>query len=206
LDTIGITNADTQTLINGILQVFNLCCAVIASFLIDKLGRRVLWNWSGIGMCLSFVIWTVCSALFDQTSSSSLGTAILAFIFIFYFHYDIAYTPLVISYPTEILPYNMRSRGISAEFGAIYGSQVALSFINPVALDSIGWRYYIVFACISAFSAITNWFLLPETKGYSLEEITQLFDDGPVGDEKLEANVKMPEKEIAHIDDIESLK
>ncbi|KAJ5759006.1 general substrate transporter [Penicillium odoratum] len=205
LDTIGITNPETQTLINGILQIFNLACALVASFLVDRLGRRVLWNWSGIGMCLSFVIWTICSALFDKTSSSSLGTAVLAFIFIFYFHYDIAYTPLVIAYPTEILPYNMRSRGISVELLAIYGSQLALSFINPVALDSIGWRYYIVFACVSAFSVITNWVLLPETKGYSLEEISQLFDDEPIGDEETEAKGKIPEKEITHIDDIGSL-
>ncbi|KAJ5646395.1 general substrate transporter [Penicillium lividum] len=206
LDTIGITNSDTQTLINGILQIFNLACALAASFLVDRLGRRILWNWSGIGMCLSFVIWTICSALFDKTSSSSLGTAVLAFIFIFYFHYDIAYTPLVISYPTEILPYNMRSKGISAEFLAIYGSQLALSFINPIALDSIGWRYYIVFACVSAFSVITNWFLLPETKGYSLEEISQLFDDEPIGDEESEAKGKIPGKDITHIDDIGPLK
>lgn len=30
-------------------------------------------------------------------------------LFLFYFHYDIALSPLLYSYPTEIFPYELRS-------------------------------------------------------------------------------------------------
>ena len=42
-DAIGITDPTIQLLINGILQIWNLAVAITASFLVDKLGRRVLF-------------------------------------------------------------------------------------------------------------------------------------------------------------------
>jgi predicted MFS family arabinose efflux permease len=90
--------------------------------------------------------------------------------------YDIAYTPLVFAYPIEILQYSIRSKGLSVELGIVYGSLVILSFVNPIASDALGWRWYILFCCITAVSVASNWILLPETKGRSLEEISELFD------------------------------
>ena len=203
LDTVGVTNPDTQTLINGLLQLFNFFAAVCAAFLVDRLGRRTLFNWSGIGMLISFTIWTICSARFaiEDAPSKSLGIAVIAFIFIYFFHYDIAYTPLVLAYPTEILQYSIRSKGLSVEMGIVYSSLVVLSFVNPIALEAVGWKYYILFCCILAVSVVVNWFLLPETKGRSLEEIAELFEDGVVVDSR-NASVKDDEEEgiTTHID------
>jgi H+/Cl- antiporter ClcA len=61
---------------------------------------------------------------------------------------------------------------------SIYGSLVILAFVNPIALDNIGWHYYIVFCCILVVINIITWFFFPETKGHSLEEIAEIFD-GP---------------------------
>jgi hypothetical protein len=55
-------------------------------------------------MLISFVIWTVCSAIFDQNGSHAAVIVVIAFIFVVFFHYDIAYTPLLLGYPTEIFP------------------------------------------------------------------------------------------------------
>ncbi|KAK5560496.1 hypothetical protein LTR46_000804 [Exophiala xenobiotica] len=178
LDTVGIKDADTQTLINGLLQIFNFWAAVSAAFLVDRLGRRTLFTWSGIGMLVSFVIWTACSAVFDNDGSKGAGIAVVVFIFIYFFHYDIAYTPLLFGYTTEILPYSLRAKGLTAEMLSIYGSLVILAFVNPIALDNIGWHYYIVFCCILVVINIITWFFFPETKGHSLEEIAEIFD-GP---------------------------
>lgn len=95
LDTVGVKDPDTQTLINGILQIFNFWAAVSAAFLVDRLGRRTLFLWSGAGMLVSFVIWTACSAVFDTSGSHAAGLTVVVFIFVYFFHYDIAYTPLL---------------------------------------------------------------------------------------------------------------
>ncbi|KAM0425278.1 hypothetical protein ACHAPT_009596 [Fusarium lateritium] len=200
LDTVGVKDPDTQTLINGLLQLFNFIAAIIAAFLVDRLGRRTLWNWSGIGMLISFVIWTICSARFTIENSSGLGVAVIVFIFVYFFHYDLAYTPLVFAYPTEILQYSIRSKGLSVELGIVYGSLVVLSFVNPIALDAIGWRYYIMFCCITAVAVVANWLLLPETKGRSLEEISELFDGQDVARAAREAT-KLECGDVDHIDE-----
>lgn len=205
LDAVGVTNPDTQTLINGLLQIFNWGAAIGAAVLVDRLGRRTLFNWSGIGMLVAFSIWTACSARFAISGGSGLGTAVIAFIFIYFFHYDIAYTPLVIAYPTEILPYHIRSKGISLLMFVVYCSLVLLSFVTPIALEAIGWRYYIVFCCILFVSVVVNWFLLPETKGRSLEEINDLFEDSHIkeaAESKLE--MRFPPERIDLVAEIKS--
>ncbi|KIW99860.1 uncharacterized protein Z518_10788 [Rhinocladiella mackenziei CBS 650.93] len=176
LDTVGIKDPDTQVLINGLLQIFNFWAAASAAFLVDRLGRRTLFNWSGIGMLISFVIWTACSAVFDEQGNKGAGISVVAFIFIYFFHYDICYTPLLFGYSTEILPYSLRAKGLTAEMLSIYGSLVILAFVNPIALDNIGWHYYIVFCVILVFIVVITWFFFPETKGHSLEEIAEIFD------------------------------
>lgn len=207
LNSVGVTNPDTQTLINGLLQLFNFIAAITAAVLVDRLGRRLLWNWSGIGMLISFIIWTACSATFansDGAASNSLGIAVIAFIFVYYLHYDIAYTPLVLAYPTEILPYTIRSKGLSLELGIIYGSLVVLAFINPVALDAIGWKWYIFFCIILAISVVCNWFLLPETRGHSLEEISELFDGPQILAESSEGKAELGNNtSTVHVDKVD---
>jgi len=177
LDTIGVTDSDTQTLINGLLQVFNFVAAGSAALLVDRLGRRPLFLWSALGMLISFIIWTACSAVVNgDDSNQAVGRTVIAFVFIFYFHYDIAYTPLLLGYPTEIFPYSIRSKGVTVELLAVYSSLIILAFVNPIALDRIGWRYYIFFCCFDVLVLVVTWFCFPETKGHSLEEIAEVFD------------------------------
>ena len=89
LDTVGVTNADTQTLINGLLQLVNFAAAVSGAFAVDRVGRRSLFLWSYIGMLISFIMLTACAAVFNLQSIHSAGIAVIAFIYIFFVFYDI---------------------------------------------------------------------------------------------------------------------
>lgn len=51
--------------------------------------------------------------------------------------------------------------------------------ITPVALDTIAWKYYIVFACSSACIPLSVYLFYPETMGRNLEEIDMMFKDSP---------------------------
>ncbi|KAK2933456.1 Sugar/inositol transporter [Fusarium oxysporum f. sp. vasinfectum] len=158
LNAIGITNATHQSLINGGLQIFNLLATVgCGAMLVDVLGRRRLFQWSAVGMTLSYTIWTILNARFDVTGRSSYGYAVIPMLFIFYFHYDIALTPLLYSYPTELFTYEWRSWGVAYTLIVTNASQIIGQFCNPIAMAKIGWRYYI-------------------TKGKSLEELANLFE------------------------------
>ena len=101
-DGIGITNPTTQLLINGILQIYNLCIAMCASFLVERLGRRILFISSCVGMLIFFSCMTACAAVFANTGNKGAANAVIAFIFLFNGAY--AYViPLFYVYVTLIL-------------------------------------------------------------------------------------------------------
>jgi MFS family permease len=177
LNTIGITQAKDQTLINGLLQIFNwLVATFLGAMMVDRLGRRPLFLLSTAGMLASYIIWTGLTSSFVSHPDSNVGRAVVAFIFIYYFFYDIAWTPLLQAYPVEIYPYTLRGRGLSITLitsfcGLIVGNQV-----NPIAMGAIAWKYYIVFCCLLGCLLVLVWFLFPETKGHTLEEIREVFE------------------------------
>lgn len=49
-------------------------------------------------------------------------------------------------------------------------------FCNPIALDAIAWKFYFVYIGTLTAMIPTIYFLFPETKGRTLEEIAKVFD------------------------------
>ncbi|KAF8887528.1 hexose transporter [Infundibulicybe gibba] len=135
-DTIGITDPSTQLLINGILQIWNLFWALSAALLVDRIGRRILFMSSVLGMFVFFTFQTVCSALFAERGSNQAAHAVIAFIFLFYASYDLAFTPLIFSYTIEILPYQLRAKGFTI-FSFIHSAALVFNqYVNPIALSN----------------------------------------------------------------------
>ncbi|KAK7420352.1 hypothetical protein QQX98_002775 [Neonectria punicea] len=177
LNTIGITKAKDQTLINGLLQISNWLAAVFAgALMVDRLGRRTLFLTSTGGMLVSYIIWTGLTSHFISTHDETTGRVVVGFIFITFFFYAIAWAPLLQAYIVEIFPYTLRSRGVSVMYLSTFTTLVVGNQINPIAMLAIGWKYYIVFCCILAFLLVVIWFLFPETKGHTLEEIREVFE------------------------------
>ncbi|THH12056.1 hypothetical protein EW145_g218 [Phellinidium pouzarii] len=175
-DAIGITDSLTQLLINGILQIWNLAVSMSSAFLVERIGRRTLFIASCIGMLVFFTMQTVCSAVFANTQNESAAHSVIAFIFLFYAAYDIAFNPLIVSYTVEILPYNIRSKGFNVFNFTISIAIIFNQYINPIALEHIAWRYYIVYCCWLVVELGFCWLYVVETKGLSLEETAALFD------------------------------
>ncbi|KZL84786.1 lactose permease [Colletotrichum incanum] len=177
LNTIGITEVKDQTLINGLLQIFNwVISTFLGALMVDRLGRRLLFLMSTAGMLASYIAWTGLTSHLVASRDEATGRAVVAFIFIFYFFYDIAWTPLLQSYPVEIFPYTLRGRGLSITYVSAFTGLIIGNQVNPIAMKTIAWKYYIVFCCILGLLFGMIWFLFPETKGHTLEEIREVFE------------------------------
>ncbi|KAF1347164.1 sugar transporter [Delphinella strobiligena] len=195
LDTVGITRVTDQTAISACLQMWNLLWAVAAAFCVDRCGRRPLFLASTTVMLVSYVVVTGLSASFAASADAAVGSAVIPFLFIFFAGYDIAMTPFLVAYPCEIWPYTLRSRGLTVAWLSASLAILFNTFINPIALDSIGWRYYIVFIVVLIFFGLTAFFFYPETKGHSLEQIAVIFD-GP------SAAVPSPEETVVRLQSV----
>ncbi|KAH7146314.1 sugar transporter [Dactylonectria macrodidyma] len=176
LTSVGVKSVTDQTLISACLNVWNLLWAIAAATSIDKLGRRFLLLTSASVMLVSFIIVTGLSGSFASTGSSAVGMAVIPFLFIFFAGYDIALTPLLTAYPCEIWQFTLRSRGLTVAWLSTVAAIFVNTFVNAIALDAIGWKYYIVFIVMLALLLVTAYFAYPETRGYTLEQIAIVFD------------------------------
>ena len=111
--------------------------------------------------------------------------------------YDIAWTPLNIAYTAEVLPYHLRARGMALWQMSTAGALCINTWVNPIALASIGYYYYIVYIGALVYLLIVAYFTFPETKGLSLEEVAERFDgarasihnlEEPSGTEEMKGN------------------
>ncbi|KAI9035742.1 sugar transporter [Aspergillus affinis] len=178
LDTVGVTSVRDQTLISACMQMWNLIFATMGAFLSDKLGRRALFMASACTMFVSFVLVTALSGSFAETGHKGTGAAVIPFLFTFFAGYCIALTPFLTGYPCEIWPFRLRSRGLTVTWVAAICAIFFNTFVNPIALEKIAWKYYIVFIIVLMVFGLTAYFFYPETRGYSLEQMAVIFD-GP---------------------------
>jgi len=166
----------------------------ISTFIVDRIGRRRPMIIGAI--CLSAIMaWQAgASSPFDDPnySNTSTGIAGIASIFIFSLVFSMSFGPgmslpsspctLVESkgwcwwtvswiYQSEIFPMNLRALGASASTASNWLNNVLISQITPYAFDAIGWRFFFVFMACNLSNAVLTYFLFPETKGKTLEEI-----------------------------------
>jgi hypothetical protein len=90
------------------------------------------------------------------------------------------FTPLGINswvYPAEIFPTEIRARGNALSTVTNWIFNLIFAQISPIALSSVGYRYFYAFMVFNIISATCFLFLYPETKGRTLEQIGELFGD-----------------------------
>jgi MFS family permease len=194
LDGIGITAAGNQTLINGILQVWGFAISIIGSILVDRVGRRrlILISIGGMGVC--FVCWTICSALYTQSTVAkdlatglalhpnySAGHAVLAFIILYNAFYAIGMSPVQNTYDIEICSTQIRAKALTMGSLSINIALIFNQYVNPIALGKLNWKYYIVYDIWLVFEFVYIFAFFLETLGKNgplpLEETIFLFDE-----------------------------
>jgi MFS family permease len=119
----------------------------------------------------------------------------LAMIFVDSFFYGVAMQGLPYLYFTEIVPYYLRAKGLNIAYISMNVAIVFNGYVNPIAMDAIGWRYYIVWICLIATWLILAYILYPETKGRSLETVGEVF-----GEPVVEVNEKGLEQEYVNVE------
>ncbi|KAK3072156.1 hypothetical protein LTR53_007349 [Teratosphaeriaceae sp. CCFEE 6253] len=176
LQGVGITNSNIQLVINGSLQILNFIVAFGQCFVVDYFGRRTLFLVSTSGMLCAFIVWTACAGEYAKTANKATGNTVIAMIFIYYVFYNMAWSGLLVGYSTEILPYHIRAKGLTLMFLMVDIALFFNQYVNPVAIEGIGWKYYIVYCVWLAVELAVVYFLYIETRYTPLEEIAKHFD------------------------------
>jgi SP family arabinose:H+ symporter-like MFS transporter len=160
---IEIKNALLQTSLIGLINgVFTF----VAISLIDKVGRRKLYLAGSLGMTITLVF----LALSFYLKLPGIITLICILLFIASFASCIG--PVFWTLVSEIFPNSIRGKALAfASFTQwIFNFLIVLLF--PHFLKTAGGALTFLFlAVMSGLQWLLTWFMIPETKGKSLEEI-----------------------------------
>ncbi|KAF4830873.1 Lactose permease [Colletotrichum tropicale] len=198
LNGIGVTNTRSQLLILVGLNIWNLIWSTSAAINIDKIGRRPLWLTATSGQLVTMAVTMGLSAAYAEYGIEAAGTAVIPFLFVFYASYDIAYTPMSYGYPTEILTYSLRTKGLAIYIVVIAVAVSLNTWINHIALDALGWKYSSVYIIINAVLLAIQYFKFPETKDRTIEEIATIFD-GPQATTVMYARGESMERDVRSV-------
>ncbi|CAI7617065.1 unnamed protein product [Penicillium bialowiezense] len=169
-------------------------CNFIPFFAIDRLGRRKVFIVSGAGMCLCMAVLAI-TTCFDN-ASKELSIVSVVFIWLFNMFYPIGFSGANFLYCTEVAPMRLRVAMSSVSTANKWLWNFVVVMITPVALDTIGWRYYIVYAVISACIPVTVYLFYPETMGRNLEALNNVFRDAPSAWHIVAMAKKLPQGDV----------
>ncbi|KAF4979199.1 hypothetical protein FZEAL_4572 [Fusarium zealandicum] len=185
LDTAGIREGVPQTNVAVGMNAVQIVFAALGASITDTVGRRPMLVLVNIACGLCWIGVTVPASIANVTDPTDkaqaelvtppVSKAMLAWVYIFQICYSIGWTPLQALYPVEVLSYEIRAKGMA--FSSLFTSaaMLVMQFGMPVALANIAWKVYIVFCVWCFIQAGILFFLVPETKNRTLEELDHIF-------------------------------
>ncbi len=165
--------ASKESLFSSIsIGIVNLIFTLIGIRLIDRLGRKQLLKIGSLGYIVSLAMVGWC---FYSDASSTL---LLTFILVFIASHAVGQGAVIWVFISEIFPNSVRAYGQSWGTGTHWVFAAVITLITPIFLDADNgifkdnpWPIFLFFALMMVLQLLWAIFIMPETKGVSLEEL-----------------------------------
>ena len=184
----GVSSGFTVQMITSAINVLS---TVPGMYAIDRWGRRPLLLWGAIGMCISQLIVAVCGTV--STGQYETGEifvkslagqkAAVAFVCIYIAFFAATWGPLAWVVTGEIFPLKTRAKSLSITTATNWLLNWAIAYSTPYLVNygdgsaNLQSKIFFVWfgACFICIAFV--WFFIYETKGLSLEEVDQLYQE-----------------------------
>jgi sugar porter (SP) family MFS transporter len=161
--------AESSALLSSIgVGVTNMLFTLLGIFLIDRLGRKQLMYICSFGYIISLSL--VSAAFFFHWEGSSMPI----FLFMFIAAHAIGQGTVIWVFISEIFPNHLRGYGQSFGSSVHWVLAAVVPSLVPVLFSTIGaGMVFLFFTIMMAFQLLFVIFMMPETKGISLEELSK---------------------------------
>lgn len=166
----GTNAALIQTILVGFI---NFAFTILSIWLIDKVGRKALLLVGSSVMALSLLFIGI---VFH--SGHATGPWVLVLLLVYVAAFAVSLGPVVWVLLAEIFPNRVRGIAIAIASMALWVADYVVSQSFPPLLDSAGPAVtYWIFGALSLVTVIFTWKFIPETKGKSLEDMEDVWNE-----------------------------
>ena len=175
----GFNSASAAILATTGVGVINVVMTIVSIKLVDRMGRRPLLAIGLAGMTLSLAV--LGFAFVSNTLSGALKWITVASLMIYVASFAISLGPIFWLIIAEIYPSKVRGRAMSLAtmLSWVFNLIVAITFLSLVQKLGAAGAFWL-YAVISIGGWIFCYFLVPETKGHTLEETEEHWRKGRV--------------------------
>lgn len=152
------------------IGILNVIMCITAMILIDRVGRKKLLIWGSVGITLSLA--ALSGVLLTLGLSASTAWMTVVFLGVYIVFYQATWGPVVWVLMPELFP--SKARGAATGFTTLVlsAANLIVSLVFPLMLSAMGIAWvFMVFSVICLLSFFFAFYMVPETKGKSLEEI-----------------------------------
>lgn len=168
LGSSGDTSMLQTILVGGVNMIFTL----VAIFTVDKFGRKPLMIVGALGMCVCLL------AIGAGAYMQNLGVWLVGFVLGYIAFFALSLGPVVWVLLAEIFPNSIRSVALSIAVAAQWISNYSVVQLFPVINKYLnGALPFGIYAVMCILTILFTWFYVPETKGKTLEEMEQIWND-----------------------------
>jgi len=166
----GFESASSALMASIIIGVVNLLATFIGIALVDRVGRKPLLLIGMVGMG------TAMAGVGLSFQSEALGPSWTLFFILFYIAcFAFSLGVVIFVYLSEIYPTKLRGRAMSIAIMVLWFSNVLITQLFPVAMETFGGTTFYLVAGICGITVIFIQTMIKETKGRSLEEIESMW-------------------------------
>lgn len=153
--------------------------SIAAIWLVDKVGRRKLMIWGAGGQSICFTAIAILVMLqglpqFEE-KKKLIGSATIPFFFLFYIVFGCTWQGIPWLYQTETNSLSMRTMGSAWGTATNWMCNFAVVEITPMAMNSLGWKFYLIFGVLNLLWIPLLYFFFAETSNRTLEDIDAFY-------------------------------
>ncbi|GAO51114.1 hypothetical protein G7K_5225-t1 [Saitoella complicata NRRL Y-17804] len=175
----GISNPFIITIITNVVNVVS---TVPGMYLVERLGRRQLLLIGAAGMCLCEFIVAIVGVTVGSDNLAA-QRVLISFVCIYIFFFAASWGPIAWVICGEIYPLSIRAKAMSLSTASNWLWNFGIGYATPYMVDAgpgnanLGAKVFFVWGSTCLGCLIFTYFLIPETKGLSLEEIDVMYEE-----------------------------
>lgn len=199
--SLGWDQGSQALAINGIQAVLQLLIVLVNTFTVDRFGRKALLICGFSIQALALLIMSILTTVYPSNGNKAAAVVEVAMLFIVGLTYCWSNGPIPPAIATEIFPQEVRDKAFGISLLGQTACLLAITQPRPKLNTEIGGKSYWLLFGLNTIALVSVIFILPETKGISLERMDKIFgevDAVEAGEQN--AETKMVEQHAISID------